>query len=197
MTSQLTKSSISFEEYLLLPYDGRKTEFVDGQIIAMTEPSTLHIVIIGWLADQLKFHIKEEALELDVCSGPGVQIPRVGRRDNCRDPDLIVCDRAQWRGMRHLTKSIFLKGNPPALVIEVVSPGTVKTDTVYKRAEYADARVPEYWIVNPVDGYVSIWVLNGRIYECTGEYRADERIQSALLPKLELSAGAILDPWEA
>ena len=35
------------------------------------------------------------------------------------------------------------------LVVEVVSPGSTRTDHVLKRSEYADAGIPHYWIVDP------------------------------------------------
>ncbi len=35
-----------------------------------------------------------------------------------------------------------------ALVIEVVSPGSRRTDHVTKRSEYADAGIAHYWIVD-------------------------------------------------
>ena len=40
MPKTLTKT-ISFAEYLLLPYDGKRTEFVDGEIVEMAEASPL------------------------------------------------------------------------------------------------------------------------------------------------------------
>jgi hypothetical protein len=35
-----------------------------------------------------------------------------------------------------------------AAVVEVVSPGSRRTDHVVKRAEYTDAGIPNYWIVD-------------------------------------------------
>lgn len=37
----------------------------------------------------------------------------------------------------------------PALIAEVLSPGNAEQDTRIKRAAYAQAGVPEYWIVRP------------------------------------------------
>ncbi|AEF38582.1 Uma2 family endonuclease [Hoyosella subflava] len=34
------------------------------------------------------------------------------------------------------------------IAIEIVSPGSKRTDTVTKRSEYAEAGSPHYWIVN-------------------------------------------------
>ncbi|MEM9903900.1 MAG: Uma2 family endonuclease [Cyanobacteria bacterium P01_D01_bin.44] len=91
MTNLLTKKTLTFEEYLLLPYDGKRSEFVDGRIIEMTEPSGLHIAIVRALSRVLDRHIEDEELELECVSGPGVEIPRVGKPNSSRDPDLLVC----------------------------------------------------------------------------------------------------------
>jgi Uma2 family endonuclease len=192
MTQTLAKKKLSFEQYLLLPFDGRRTEFVDGEIIEMTEPSPLHIDIVEAIGDLLKSYFKANGLNLVVKSGPGVQIPQVGRPDRSRDPDLVVCTNEQWQAMAGLTKALFLRDNAPVLVIEVVSPGTVKTDTHDKRADYADAKVPEYWVVNPVDGYVATWVLDGRMYSPIGEYRGQEIVESNTLEHWQASADEMM-----
>lgn len=195
MPELLTKTH-RLAEYLLLPYDGKKTEFVDGSIIEMAEASPLHVDIITFLQLLLVEHIKTQKLSLACYAGTGIEIPRSDRDNNVRDPDLAVCSRDQWRAMRHLTKAIFLQGNPPTLAIEVASPGDTGRDTVDKRLEYAWAEVPEYWIINPVDDYVLILVLDTQTgaYSEVGEYRGAELIESALFPNLQISAEALLDP---
>ncbi|MEL7356439.1 MAG: Uma2 family endonuclease [Cyanobacteria bacterium J06560_6] len=195
MPELLTKT-ISFAEYLLLPYDGKKTEFVEGQVVNMAEASPLHVAIITFLQQLLIEHIKTQGLKLACYAGTGIAIPRTDRENNARDPDLVVCDQEQWRAMRHLTKAIFLEGNPPALAIEVASPGDTTRDTVDKRLEYAWAKVPEYWIINPVNGYVLVLVLDvdSNIYCEVGEYRDAELISSVLFPELKVSAKALVNP---
>ncbi|EKU99418.1 hypothetical protein Lepto7375DRAFT_1459 [Leptolyngbya sp. PCC 7375] len=193
MNTTLTKP-IQFAEYLLLPYDGQRTELVDGKIITMTEASPLHIDIIDFLIDLIKAHIAKQSLDFVVRTGVGVEIPRSVGPNNARDPDIVVCQRQQWKAMRDFTKAIFLADNPPALAVEVVSPGNQTVDTVDKRQEYALAGVPEYWIVNPIDGYVLVLTLNDDDYEEVGEYRGKEPIESRLLSKLMVTAEEILDP---
>lgn len=42
------------------------------------------------------------------------------------------------------------------LVIEVVSEDSPERDTIVKRADYAEGRIPEYWIVNSGDETVTM-----------------------------------------
>lgn len=188
------QKKLTFEQYLLTPYDGRRTEFVNGEIVEVTEPSPLHIDIIENLTDLLKAYLRLHASDLVVKSGPGVQIPQVGRPDNSRDPDLLICTKTQWQAMAGFTKALFLKGTPPLLTIEVVSPGTIKKDTQDNVGEYADAKVSEYWVVNPLPGYesVSVWVLDGRAYTLKGEFKGVQPVQSELLTRWKFTAAEML-----
>jgi Uma2 family endonuclease len=192
---ELLTNTVSFAEYLLLPNDGRKTELVNGQIVEVTEPSTLHILIIRALTRLLDRHINKHDYPLECISGPGVEIPRSGRKSDVRDPDLIVCSREQLCALRPLTKAMFLEGNPPALVVEVSSPGNETSDTVDKRLEYALAGIPEYWIINRMRGYVLVLSLDVNAeYSEVGEFRGVDLIKSLLFPRLEIAAEALLDP---
>ncbi len=50
------------------------------------------------------------------------------------------------------------------LVVEIVSPDDPERDTVVKRADYAEAGIPEYWIVNPLDETITVLTLTNREY---------------------------------
>ena len=54
--------------------------------------------------------------------------------------------------------------------------------------------MPEYWIINPVDGYVLVAVLKDSEYQDVGEYRGSELISSPLFPSLKVAASTLLDP---
>jgi len=189
-------SRVRLTEYLLSPYDGRRTEFVNGKILDIAEASPLHVFINAFIQQLLNSHIKSQGRSL-FCFGPaGIEIPRVDDENNVRSPDKVVSDRTRWREMKHLTKAVFAAGNPPALAIEVASPGNTERDTVDKRQDYALAEVPEYWIVNPVDGYVLVLVLADGEYQDVGEYTGAKLISSRLFPDLKVSAATLLDPSE-
>lgn len=195
MPELLTKT-VSFSEYLLLPYDGKKTELVNGRIIEMSEPSTLHILIIRALTRLLDRHIAQQDYDLECISGPGVEIPRAGRKSDARDPDLIICSKAQLKELRPLTKSIFLEGNPPKLAVEVSSPGNEENDTIDKRLEYALAGIPEYWIINRMRDYVLVLSLDvgTATYSEVGEFRRTKLVESLLFPDLKVTTKTLLDP---
>lgn len=82
---------------------------------------------------------------------------------------------------------------PPAIVIEVVSPGQENRDRNYryKRTEYAARGIAEYWIIDPEMQQVTLclWV-NGQ-YEDT-IYTDDTPLVSTVIPDFKLSAAQIL-----
>ena len=69
------------------------------------------------------------------------------------------------------------------LVMEVVSDGTKPhRDLVTKREEYAQAGIPEYWIVDPELGQITVLTLDGTSYAVHGEFTRGEQATSKLLP---------------
>ena len=75
----------------------------------------------------------------------------------------------------------------------MVSPDRPARDTVTKRRDYAEARIPEYWIVNPVDETVTVLVLDGDAYAEHGVFRRGERASSAYLEGFSVSVAEVFD----
>jgi Uma2 family endonuclease len=61
-------------------------------------------------------------------------------------PDIVVV-RSEDRGIIYDRRI----NGVPALIVEVLSPGNAEKDTAIKRATYARAGLPEYWIVRPAE----------------------------------------------
>jgi Uma2 family endonuclease len=82
-------------------------------------------------------------LELGPADGPGT----------VRRPDVIVV--RETAPLRIKREGGVLRACEVLLAVEILSPGSRRMDQVLKRAEYADAGVPHYWIVD-LDGPVSL-----------------------------------------
>ena len=81
---------------------------------------------------------------------------------------------------------------PPALVIEVVSPGQTNRDRDYryKHTEYAARAIAEYWIVDPETRQITVCGWDNGMYEDT-VYKEEETIRSTLILDFELTANAV------
>ena len=77
------------------------------------------------------------------------------------------------------------------LVMEVVSPDDRRRDLETKRREYAQAGIPEYWIVDPEIRRISVLTLAGAEYAVHGEFGAGEQATSTLLPGFAVDVAAL------
>ncbi len=67
------------------------------------------------------------------------------------------------------------------LVMEVVSDEYRQRDLETKRFEYAQAAIPEYWIVDPMKKEITVLTLAGDHYEVVGVFESGSRAISVLL----------------
>ena len=79
------------------------------------------------------------------------------------------------------------------LVMEVVSPDDPERDTQVKRGDYAEARIPEYWIVNPMDETITVLTLAGGEYAEHGVFRGAQQAESASLEGFVLGVADVFD----
>ncbi|MDQ3330986.1 MAG: Uma2 family endonuclease, partial [Planctomycetota bacterium] len=79
------------------------------------------------------------------------------------------------------------------LVVEVVSSDDPKRDLVEKKAEYASAGIPEYWIADPRDKMLTIFTLDDGAteYREAGRYQEGETAKSLLLAGLTVDVTAV------
>lgn len=190
----MNTATLSYESYLELPYTGQKTEFVDGAIIEVNPPTRRHIDIADNLYLEIRQHVKIEGLSL-VCrqSSAQVAVRYQGRKRRGRLPDLFVCTIDQWAAIASDKSAVFPVGNPPLLVIEILSPGNWRNDMGEKEADYATARVPEYWRINPMEQWVEVLSLGeAHVYE-SDRFSNGEQVISGILPKMKLSVQQIFE----
>jgi Uma2 family endonuclease len=73
------------------------------------------------------------------------------------------------------------------LVMEVVSDDDRRRDLEVKRFEYAQGKIPEYWIVDPRDLKITVLKLGQERYEEHGVFGTGEKATSSLLEGFEVS----------
>ena len=79
------------------------------------------------------------------------------------------------------------------LVIEIVSPDHPSATRRVKRADYAEAGIPEYWIVNPLDETITVLTLDGDAYTEHGIFRRGQSAASALLDGFAVRVDEVFD----
>ncbi len=73
----------------------------------------------------------------------------------------------------------------PELVIEILSPGNSKKEMKYKYNLYEEAGVLEYWIVNPENKTVQIFILENKKFIGQHPLIEEDKIKSVLFPSLD------------
>lgn len=81
----------------------------------------------------------------------------------------------------------------PDLVIEILSPSTLKRDKLDKLKTYARFELPEYWVVEPEQGVLEQYVLNERKYELCNLFQGPDAVTSSRLPCIRFTMEEILD----
>lgn len=179
----------TFEEYLAYD-DGTDTryELVDGELVKMPPESDENNDVARLLLFELAKHIP-----IALLAYKDTEVEVTGRRATCRLPDLLVHteeSKAALAGTRRAT--ITRDMPPPALVVEIVSPGKANRDRDYryKRTEYAARGITEYWIVDPETRQVTLCQWDNGLYE-NAVYAGSDRIRSEIIPNFELTPDAI------
>ena len=149
------------EEYLVLTdHRNRLVEYTDGFLEVLPPPTVQHQMVLKFLL--LAFVKFFEARGGSVLFAPlRLRI----RPRKFREPDLLLLLSA-IDPRRH---NRFWDGAD--LALEVVSEDKPERDLVDKRGDYAEANVPEYWIVNPQSETISVLRLSDKAYEEAGIYR--------------------------
>lgn len=184
----------TLEEYLAYD-DGtdQRYELVNGELVAMPPEWDFNSQIASYLFAEF---LKVVSSRLIRCKGTEIVVS--GSRATTRAPDLMVLTEELCLALRESSRgTVTLDMPPPALVVEVVSPGKHNQDRDYryKRSEYAARGIPEYWIVDPEREQVLVLKLVDGLYE-EAVFRTHDPIISSLLPNLTLTAEQVLKAGE-
>ena len=137
---------LTIAEYAALPEDDqRRWELLEGNLLMSPSPTPRHMIAVarlhGMVESQLPAGLRAVPnVDLDLQLAPADQ-PGTSRR-----PDLVVVSEAELRRVEK--EGGLLRAAAAVLVVEIISPGSKRTDTVIKRGEYADAGIAHYWIID-------------------------------------------------
>jgi Uma2 family endonuclease len=164
-------------DYWAVAERGRLVELSDGNLEVSPKPTYLHqLVVMRLAAALLALTAQHHGF---VCTAP---LPVRLWPGKIREPDVMFMSAAH-------ADRIGSTWGPPDLAVEVVSPGTERTDREVKRSEYAKADVTEYWIIDPVARTVEkLQLPSGEAaYRAQEILAADDDLSSAMFPGLYLA----------
>jgi Uma2 family endonuclease len=153
---------LTLADWEAMPEDEQfRLELVEGLLLIMPNPRSWHQHATTKLTYRVMDQLTEDLIALSEVEVVVSELPLT-----IRTPDMIV-----------IPTEIYER-NPPRvaaadvlLATEILSDGTRKVDRILKFAEYAEAQIPQYWIID-LDEPPSLraFTLVGGAYELSGEF---------------------------
>ncbi len=173
------------EEYLALTTN-HLVEFDDGFIEVLPMPTTSHQFIVQYLSNLLLAFVTSRELGSVLFAPLRVRL----RKGKYREPDVVfmLTEHEDRIGEKYWDRA--------DLVMEVVSgdPEDHERDWVKKRAEYARAKIPEYWIIDPQERTVTVLSLKGKSYAVRSQASKTGEVSSGIVKGFAADADAV---WAA
>ncbi len=152
--------------------DDKRRELINGFIHLMSAPNAIHARLTHLTSWFMESFVRKNKGKCQIFHAPfDVRLPvnnetANGKIYNVVQPDIcVICDSSK----------LDEKGciGAPDLIVEVLSPSTLKYDWNYKFNLYEASGVKEYWIVDPKAKVVNVFLLQsdgkydlGTVYEC-------------------------------
>ncbi len=171
------------EEYLdLTDHTNQLIEFTDGYVEVLPMPTDNHQSILLFLYEYFVAFLRPLGGKVLVAPIRVHVRPR-----KFREPDLMLLRDAKdprrqnryWQGAD--------------LALEVVSADKPERDLVEKRGDYAEAGIPEYWIVNPENETITVLRLEENAYVEHGVFGRGAQATSALMLGFIVGVDAVFD----
>lgn len=170
----------TYEEYLELTRKSEERyEYIDGEVYILASPKTTHQMVLTEL-----FGVFYKWFEGKPCrpfTAPyDITLHRTKDDIHIVQPDLmVICDLDEKRGEDDYYKGV------PSLVVEILSESTRRKDMVKKLDLYLSCGIQEYWIVNPFNQEIVVYLFKDDNISDHKTYKKGEAAESFLFPGLD------------
>jgi Uma2 family endonuclease len=157
-------------------FDGERVELIGGRLVAMSPQGERHAFSVTRLTKLLVLALGDRA---DV----RVQVPLAASDISEPEPDIAI-----------VAPGDYLDDHPQrAILVIEVAQASLGHDRTVKKALYAAAGVPEYWIVNLEAGLVEVYrEPQGEIYRAQSEYGRDATIAVPGFDDVRVAVGDVI-----
>ena|SRR5215471_12986598 len=158
-----------------LPEDGNRYELIEGELFVSKAPGITHQLTFGTLFDAFSTYLKSNPIG-KIIATPGLVLSDL----DAVIPDLVFIPNKRLAEVISGERLI----GPPDLVVEILSAGRENEtrDRVAKRQLYGKFGVLEYWILDPRNRVIEVYLLEQGVLEPKGAAGADDEIISTVLP---------------
>lgn len=168
---------LTYDDYSLLPNDGKRYEIIEGELFVTPSPNFLHQSVVTNMTYYLSAFLKDHPLGRVLVSPFDVVFSQL----DVVEPDVLYVSKA--RSSVLTDKNV--QGSPD-LVIEVLSLSTAKMDRTTKLKLYARFGVEEYWIIDPEGPAAEIYRREKGALDLAATLDAKGLLTSPLFPGFSL-----------
>ncbi len=158
------KIILTYDDYVELPNDGKRYEILEGELAVTPAPALKHQISAAKVFKIVSRHVDENKLGI-VLFAP---VDLILDSSSILQPDLLFVSNARQNILTE--KGLF---SAPDLVIEILSPTTTRNDRVTKAQIYARHKVPAYWIADPEQETLEIYLLDGDSFRLVATLQGD------------------------
>ncbi len=175
-TARMT--SAAFRELEFPDDDLSIYELLNGQLVKKSAPKPLHQQVSRRITKALEHFLEGKTLGEFFYAPVDVFLDE----HNTVQPDIcfVSTERAF---LIDLHEGIM---GTPDLIVEILSPGSVRYDRGIKKDVYERFALKEYWIVDPNNRSVEVYVMRENAFITHGVYEAGDKADSVLLTGFEL-----------
>src|SRR5271157_788448 len=164
---------LTYEDYCLLPDDGKRREIIEGELFVTPSPQTPHQRVVIRLSAHLWQFVDSHKLG-EVFGAP---FDVVFSEFDVVEPDLIYISNARANVLTNRNVQ-----GAPDLVVEVLSEGTARVDCSIKLKLYAKFGVQEYWILDPEGPSAEIYRRGEKGLDPVAKLSAADVLTSPMFP---------------
>ncbi|WP_346113845.1 Uma2 family endonuclease [Nonomuraea maheshkhaliensis] len=171
------------DDLLKFPDDGNRYELFNGSLLVSPAPTPQHQRVITRLV-----HILQGVAPptLECLTTVNVRFSN----ENFYIPDLIVVPEEVSDGV-----DLMYSPSDLLLAVEVVSPSSKAVDRAVKVEAYAEARIPLYWRVEPMEGpTIYVYELDGNSYAGPVAYKAGTTLSMTMPFQVSFDPGELMRP---
>lgn len=163
----------------------KDTSTLMGKFIYLSSPKTAHQIAVGEIYGSF-YNYFQGSNCTPIVAPYDIELRRTPEQINIVQPDImVICDLEE-----HLDDNDYYKG-VPTLIVEVLSKGTRRKDLIKKLDLYMSCGVKEYWIVNPDNKEVTVYLFAEQNIQEFTTFKQNEIAQSYLFEKLKIEVQRI------
>ncbi len=176
------KKKWTYSDYVNLPDDHNRYEMLEGELLMTPSPVTIHQQVSRELGFHMISFVKKNNLGEVFIAPLDVKFSET----NVTEPDLLFVPKEN----KEIIKEENIQGAPD-LIVEILSPYSSEIDKGKKKDIYQKFGVKEYWIIEPTQQWIEIFILQDDKYKLHQQIEKSGKIFSEVLKGFDLDIGLI------